>query len=119
MKNAEMKAFYYIFTLPTFFFKKITLKKITKKKKAKIQTTQPSISKEKVPGSSFFFPFFFFFLLDTKRNIYWWEKKSTRKGRDFLASQTKSPWFLLVRYCTVFSFIVLLYCESYIYKSNM
>ena len=24
-----------------------------------------------------------------------------------------------VRYCTVFSFIVLLYCESYIYKSNM
>ena len=27
--------------------------------------------------------------------------------------------FDVVRYCTVFSFIVLLYCESYIYKSNM
>ena len=26
---------------------------------------------------------------------------------------------IYVRYCTVFSFIVLLYCESYIYKSNM
>ena len=26
---------------------------------------------------------------------------------------------LTVRYCTVFSFIILLYCESYIYKSNV
>ena len=34
-----------------------------------------------------------------------------RGGGDFL--------FYFVRYCTVFSFIVLLYCESYIYKSNM
>ena len=29
------------------------------------------------------------------------------------------PSIVTVRYCTVFSFIVLLYCESYIYKSNM
>ena len=34
-------------------------------------------------------------------------------GRCGCLSETK----VLVRYCTVFSFIVLLYCESYIYIS--
>ena len=34
-------------------------------------------------------------------------------------SDEKISAIVSVRYCTVFSFIVLLYCESYIYKSNM
>ena len=68
-----------------------------------------------------------FDIKDLGASKYFLGMEFTRSRKGIFVSQRKYVLDLLkeiglmgcVRYCTVFSFIVLLYYESYIYKSNM